>query len=511
MPNRRLSGILLHPTSLPSRFGIGDLGSGAFRFADWLQAAGQRLWQVLPLGPTGYGDSPYQLFSAFAGNPLLISPERLVEEGYLTGADLPAKQLGSAEAVAFEQVIPVKRAMLAKAYVRFAMAGEGRSEFDQFCAEQREWLDDFALFAALKQNYGVQHVWTAWPAALVRREAKAIENCLATLSHEIAAEKFYQWQFAKQWQALRAYCHERGIQFMGDLPIYVAHDSADVWSHPDLFKLDAQGCPTVIAGVPPDYFSATGQRWGNPIYNWDRARETGFAWWIERFRATLAQFDLCRLDHFRGFEAFWEIPANEPTAVNGRWLKAPGAELFRAVTKALGPLPIVAENLGVITPEVEAIRQEFGFPGMSILQFAFGTDPQSPDFKPHNFPTNRFAYTGTHDNDTAMGWWNSTGGDSTRTPAEIEAEKNHALDYLGLTGIAPQPPMNWSLIRSLLASVAHGAVMPLQDVLGLGSEARFNTPGVPGGNWRWRFREGDLTPALAAQLQHLVHLYDRGA
>jgi 4-alpha-glucanotransferase len=294
---------------------------------------------------------------------------------------------------------------------------------------------------------------------------------------------------------------------MGDLPIYVAHDSADVWARPDLFELDERGNATVIAGVPPDYFSATGQRWGNPIYRWNRLRETGFAWWIERLRSTMDQFDIFRLDHFRGFEAYWEIPASEPTAVNGQWKTAPGRELFIAARTALGDLPIVAENLGVITPEVEAIRHEFAFPGMSILQFGFGKDPQAPDFKPHNFPRDRFAYTGTHDNDTVNGWWNSMGGDSTRTAEDIRQEKAHTLDYLD---VPDDGEMNWHLMRALLGSVAAGAVMPLQDILGLGSESRFNTPGTMGGNWRWRFQERALTDALAHRLKHLVTLYDRG-
>ena len=504
----RLSGILLHPTSLPGRFGIGDLGRAAYVFADWLAAAGQTLWQVLPLGPTGYGDSPYQLFSAFAGNPLLISPERLRDDGYLTTSELEAFPQFSADQVEFGAVSEAKLGLLTRAYQKFARASSPsmRRDFEQYC-ERCPWLDDYALFIALKQQHGMEHLWMEWEPEVVARHAAALHLWRKQLAKEMEREKFWQWQFARHWQALRAYCRERNIKIMGDLPIYVAQDSADVWSSPDLFRLDERGFPITIAGVPPDYFSATGQRWGNPIYDWDRMRATGFHWWIERIRATMEQFDLFRLDHFRGFQAYWEIPANEATAVNGVWKEAPGHDLFTAARTALGELPIVAENLGVITTAVEAIRLEFGFPGMSILQFAFGVDPQAPDFKPHNFPHDRFAYTGTHDNDTVMGWWDSTGGDSTRTDEQIRQEKANALDYLGA---AEDSEMNWKMIRLLLASVAAGAVVPLQDVFGLGSRSRFNTPGKPGGNWGWRFRQEELTPALAARLKHLAMLYDRG-
>jgi 4-alpha-glucanotransferase len=504
----RLSGILLHPTALPGRFGIGDLGPSAYRFADWLASAGQTLWQVLPLGPTGYGDSPYQLFSAFAGNPLLISPERLRDEGLLSAADLAAFPMFPADHVDFGELIPAKTALLSRAFDNFERVATPsiRTWFDQFC-EARPWLHDYALFMALKQQHGIERVWTEWEPEFVIRDVGALNLWGRQLAREIERQKFWQWEIARQWQALRAWCRERNIRLMGDLPIYVAHDSADVWSSPELFELDERGHATMIAGVPPDYFSATGQRWGNPIYHWDRLRETGFAWWIGRLRATMEQFDIFRLDHFRGFEAYWEIPASEPTAVNGQWKHAPGRELFTAARTALGDLPLVAENLGVITEEVEALRREFGFPGMSILQFAFGVDPQAPDFKPHNYPRDRFAYTGTHDNDTVMGWWQSQGGDSTRTPEQITREKAHTLDYLGVTDDAE---MNWKMIRELLGSVAAGAVVPLQDVLGLGSESRFNIPGTLGGNWRWRFSDKALTPALAQRLKHLVTLYDRG-
>jgi 4-alpha-glucanotransferase len=465
----RASGVLLHPTSLPGRYGIGDLGDAAYRFADWLAAEGQRIWQVLPLGPVGYGESPYQLFSAFAGNPLLIGLDRM---------DVGEVPQFAADRVEFERVVPWKMAVLRRAF-RKGAAG-------QRAAAGPPWLDEFARFMALKAaNGGV--AWTDWNPKV---EADP---------EEIEFQKFLQLEFRRQWCALKAYCAERGIRMMGDIPIYVATDSADVWAQPELFRFDA------VAGVPPDYFSATGQLWGNPIYRWDRIAEDGYAWWIERMGAALDMFDLVRMDHFRGFEAYWEVPAGEATAVNGRWVKGPGAALFRALEKALGRLPIVAENLGVITPEVEAIREEFGFPGMAVLQFAFGKDPQAPSFQPHNYPCNLAAYTGTHDNDTVMGWWRSVGGDSTRSAEDIAAEKAKARAYLATDGSR----MNWAMIRALMASVADTVVFPMQDILGLGSEARMNTPSVASGNWRWR-----MTPAHVRELPHLcemVELYGRAS
>jgi 4-alpha-glucanotransferase len=439
----RAAGILLHPTSLPGAGGIGDLGAEAYRFADWLAAEGMRIWQVLPLGPVGYGESPYQLFSAFAGNPMLISLEEL-------GVESEPPVFGE-DRVEFERVVPWKLRMLRQAW------GGRRVESGP------EWLDTFARFMALKvANGGV--AWTEWDPKI---EADA---------EEIEFQKFLQVEFTRQWRRLKQYCAARGIRMMGDIPIYVAKDSSDVWAQPELFRFD------VVAGVPPDYFSATGQLWGNPIYRWDRMEADGFAWWIERMRASFEMFDLVRMDHFRGFEAYWEVPADEPTAVKGQWVKGPGAKLFRAVETALGRLPIVAENLGVITPEVEAIREEFGFPGMAVLQFGFGKDPQAPTFLPHNYPRNLAAYTGTHDNDTVMGWWRSEGGDSSRTSEDVEVEMARARAYLGTDG----REMNWVMIRELMKSVADTVVFPMQDVLGLGREARMNTPSVASGNWRWR-------------------------
>ncbi|MGO4879261.1 MAG: 4-alpha-glucanotransferase [Bryobacteraceae bacterium] len=494
----RSSGILLHPTSLPGRFGIGDLGPEAFRFVDFLAAAGQRIWQVLPLGPTGYGDSPYQLFSAFAGNPLLISPEQLAEEGLLTRAELAHTPEFPPDQTDFACVIPFKFGLLRTAFERFKTTWKNR-EFDS-------WLPDFALFMALKMAHGGEAIWSRWEPDIAARKPSAMEVWREGLADEIAFVEFTQYMFHRQWRSLHDYAHERGIRIMGDLPIYVAHDSADVWANPDLFQLDAAGDPLVMSGVPPDYFSATGQLWGNPIYRWDRMAHNGYRWWIDRMRWTTSIVDMVRLDHFRGLEAYWEVPAGETTARNGRWVKGPGAALFEAFQEALGELPIVAENLGVITPEVEAIRTQFGFPGMAILQFAFGKDPQAPDFKPHNYPRDRVAYTGTHDNDTTVGWWTSTGaGDSTRTAADIQEERDFTRKYLASDG----RDIHWVFIRALMASVANTVLFPLQDVLGLGSEARMNTPAVPSGNWRWRYRAEMLTPAIAERLKEMVSTYDR--
>ncbi|HVN05445.1 MAG TPA: 4-alpha-glucanotransferase [Bryobacteraceae bacterium] len=498
----RSSGILLHPTSLPARFGIGDLGPEAYRFADFLADAGQRLWQVLPLGPTGYGDSPYQLFSAFAGNPLLISLEQLADDGLLTRAELAEAPEFPADTVDFGSVIAVKMPLLRAAFERFG----GSAEFEAFRRDNAAWLADYALFMALKSAHGGEAVWSRWEPEIAARQPAALDHWRARLAREVAALEFTQYLFARQWRKLHDYAGVRGVRIMGDLPIYVAHDSADVWANPDLFQLDAAGDPAVMSGVPPDYFSATGQLWGNPIYHWDRMAVAGFRWWIDRLHAALKQVDIVRVDHFRGLEAYWEVPAGETTARNGRWVKGPGPALFQALENALGKLPIVAENLGVITPEVEAMRTQFGFPGMAILQFAFGKDPQAPDFKPHNYPRDRVAYTGTHDNDTTVGWWSSEGaGDSTRTAADVRAERAFTRQYLATDG----NEIHWAFIRALMASVANTVLFPLQDVLGLGSEARMNKPAVPSGNWRWRYRAEMLTPAIAQRLKEMVSTYDR--
>ena len=503
----RSSGILLHPTSLPGPYGIGDLGPEALRFADFLAEAGQTLWQVLPLGPTGFGDSPYQCFSALAGNPLLISPQRLEEQGWLDRSDLGDVRKFSEDHADFERVMPWKTALLQSAARRFFNGASfaDRRRFDSFCQANAGWLDDFALFMALKQ-YHDGAVWSHWDTSIRWRESAALATWREKLAEPFAVQKFQQFAFFSQWRELREYCRGRGIRLMGDLPIYVSHDSADVWGNPQHYHLDSDGNPTIVAGVPPDYFSATGQLWGNPIYRWDVLAHDGYRWWLDRFRAVLEMVDMIRLDHFRGFEAYWEVRATEPTAVHGRWVKGPGPALFDAARLALGELPLVAENLGVITPEVEAIRAEFGFPGMSILQFAFGNDAQAASFRPHNYPREVVAYTGTHDCDTTVGWWTSQGkGESTRSPEDVRCEHGIARKYLNTDG----SEINWAFIRALEASVADTVLIPLQDVLGLGSESRMNQPATLGGNWRWRYRAEMLTPEIAGRLAELARLYER--
>ena len=490
----RSSGILLHPTSFPSRFGVGDLGPEAYKFIDFLVEAGQTLWQILPLGPTGYGDSPYASYSAFAGNTLLISPERLVDDGLLDHGDLKETPVGPVD---YGYAHQLKDEILASAYQNFVQTDNTtlRSEFEAFVQQHAYWLDDYALFRALKDEHGGA-AWTEWKTSSDSREQ---------LKPQIEAHQFYQFLFFRQWSALRSYCHKRGIKVIGDFPIFVAHDSADVWIDPGQFKLDKNGKPTVVAGVPPDYFSATGQLWGNPLYNWERMQSDGFKWWIERVRALFAMVDIARVDHFRGFVACWEIPAGDTTAEQGAWVKTPGRELFNAIRHALGELPIIAEDLGVITAEVNELRDELGFPGMRVLQFGFGGDPTSVNL-PHNYVRNVVAYTATHDNDTAIGWFNSVAGEgSMRTAEQIDEQRQFCLDYLNTSG----GEINWDLIRGVWAAVADKAIAPLQDVLGLGSEARMNLPNSNEGNWCWRYEPGVLTQDRALRLRTLTRLYGR--
>jgi 4-alpha-glucanotransferase len=497
MLKQRASGLLVHPTSLPGRFGIGDLGDEARRFVDFLVESGQRFWQVLPLGPTAYGDSPYQCFSAFAGNPLLVSPEWLVGEGVLPADALDAAPAFPGDRVDYGPVIEFKAGLLARARHAFTESRGGplAAEYEAFCAEAAGWLEDYALYRAIKNDYGGA-AWVTWDEPFAKRESHAMKHARQKLSEAIETEKFAQFLFFKQWNELRAYAGVRGVRIVGDAPIFVAHDSADVWAHRDLFKLDKAGAPTVVAGVPPDYFSETGQLWGNPLYDWDRMRKQGFRWWIERIRAAFRMVDVLRLDHFRGFEACWEVPTGEETAVNGRWVKAPGTELFKALKKALGDLDIIAEDLGVITPEVEALRDGTGFPGMHVLQFGFGDTSDSAHLLHNNVP-NGVVYTGTHDNDTTAGWFASL--------PEGDPARAHCLKYLATDG----EEIHWTFIRAALGSVARTAIVPLQDVLGLGSEARMNLPASESGNWGWRFGGGDLTPELAARLRDLADLYGR--
>jgi 4-alpha-glucanotransferase len=499
--------VLLHPTSLPGPHGLGDLGPAARRFASWLADAGQSLWQVLPLAPTGYGDSPYQALSAFGGNPLLVSLEDLRDEGWLEEGDLARAPPFPAAAADYARAAPFRSALLRRAAERFAARATAaqRAELAAFREREAAWLDDLVLFLALKERHGGEP-WVAWEPALARREPRALEAARREHAAELAAHAFAQWAFDRQWTRLREEARALGVSFLGDLPIYLAHDSAEVWARPGLFQLDAAGQPTAVAGVPPDYFSETGQLWGNPLHAWDAQAQDGFRFWVERMRANLRLFDEVRLDHFRGFEGFWEVPAGAPVAAHGRWVKGPGERLFDALQASLGELPLVAENLGVITPEVEALRERYGFPGMAVLQFAFGTDPQAKSFQPHEYGRNLVVYTGTHDNDTALGWWaNPAGGGAQASPEAVEAERAHALAYLGADG----HEMNWTLVRAAYASVADTAVAPLQDLLGLGSEARMNTPGTSSGNWKWRFEERAVSPALAERAAGLAALYGR--
>jgi 4-alpha-glucanotransferase len=499
---------LLHFTSLPGGHGIGDFGPRAYEFADFLAASGQKIWQVLPVNPTGYGDSPYQCFSAFAGNPLLISLERLRDRGLLPNSDLAAAPVFPEDAIDFARCIDFKMPILRRAAETFfsASSPSDRSAFEDFCESASPWLEDYALFMACKDAHqGV--AWTSWDPHLRRRTPEALRQWSTKLAKNVRDYKFWQFEFFEQWKNLKNYCLERAIRFMGDVPIYVAHDSADVWANPHLFHLDDEGRASVVSGVPPDYFSATGQLWGNPIYRWELLAANGYKWWVDRFRAALSLCDYVRLDHFRGFEAYWEIPGSESTAINGRWVKGPGEDFLRALRNAFGELPVVAENLGVITPAVEKLRKDFGLPGMSVLQFAFGNDPQGPSFRPHNYDHDLVAYTGGHDNDTTVGWWESSGAsDSTRTSDDVRKEHDFATAYLDLKA---DSEINWVLIRGVLASVADVAMVPLQDVLGLGNSARMNLPGTVSGNWRWRYRSGALSARLSDRLRLLANLYDR--
>ncbi|MFN6563521.1 MAG: 4-alpha-glucanotransferase [Nostoc sp. ChiSLP01] len=497
MPFPRSSGILLHPTSFPSRFGIGDLGLEAYRFIDFLKESYQQYWQVLPLGPTAYGNSPYMCYSAMAGNPLLISPEKLIEEGLLVEEDFANLPAFPEEKLDYDRVVPIKIGLLKKACENFRANATPiqQREFAGFCDSKAYWLDNYALFMALKDaNEGAS--WHKWEPEFVKREPEALDRVQRRLNGEIFYYKFVQFEFFRQWSDLKSYANMRGIEIIGDIPIYVAHDSADVWAHPDIFALDEEtGEAAQMAGVPPDYFSATGQLWGNPVYNWDELQKQDFKWWVQRFEAMLDYVDIIRIDHFRGFEAYWSVPKGEETAMNGKWVEAPGEAFFEAIRHQLGKLPVLAEDLGVITPEVEALRDKFEFPGMKVLQFAFGSDPGNP-FLPFNYPQNAVVYTGTHDNDTTVGWFNTAS----------DYEKQNLLLYLGC--ISPEG-IHWDLIRLALSSVANQAIIPLQDIFGLGNEARMNFPSVAEGNWGWRYQAAALTEELSSRLKALTRLNGR--
>jgi 4-alpha-glucanotransferase len=498
----RCSGILMHPTSFPGRFGIGDLGDAAYEFVDFLVDAGQSYWQVLPLSPTGYGDSPYQGLSAFAGNPMLINPERLVEAGYLTREDPERLPYFPDDKVDFGPVIYHKTRLLHQAFVNFQVGklGRQRDAFQRFCEEQARWLDDFSLFMALKEAHDLRP-WHEWEPELVRREPEALAAARESLAAEIEEQKFRQWLFFEQWLALKNYANDQGIRMIGDIPIFMAEDSADVWSNTDLFHFDEDLRPTVVSGVPPDYFSETGQLWGHPLYRWGVMADRGYAWWIDRFRMAFTQADVVRIDHFRGFYNYWEVPAGAKTAVNGRWLYGPGRDLFHTVTDALGEVAIIAEDLGDFDTEsragVDALQQEFGYPGMKVVQFAFSTGPTDP-FLPHNYATPDWAvYTGTHDNDTVVGWYEAS---------STEDERDYARKYLGRDA----SDLAWDMIRLAWSSVANTAMTTTQDLLSLGHDARMNTPSTLGPpNWCWRLRSGALSDGIARRLLDLTAVYGR--
>ena len=502
----RASGVLLHPTSLPGAFGIGDLGGSAYDFVDFLIETKQSYWQILPLGPTGYGDSPYQCFSAFAGNPLMISPEKMIEDGLITKQDLEGKPEFVSHKVDFGSVYDWKNQLLGKAYAGFhhITSVDLRGKFETFVQENEFWLDKYALYRAIKTKEGLRP-WYEWPIELKLRDEAALQIAAEELFDEIQAEKFYQFLFFRQWFLVKKYANSKGVSVIGDIPIFVALDSADVWCNQDKFKLNKDGSAKVVAGVPPDYFSETGQLWGNPIYDWDAMRRDDFRWWIARVHSTLQMVDIVRIDHFRGFAASWEVPGGDSTAENGRWVDVPGKELFDALKMSLGELAVIAEDLGVITPDVEELRDAFGFPGMRILQFAFGGDAKNLDL-PHNYINNCVAYTGTHDNDTTLGWFNSeAGAGSTRDAVEIARERDYCLKYLASNGA----DIHWDFVRAVWASVANTAIVPMADLLGIGTEGRINLPASASGNWQWRMTKNSITDEITTRLKELTEIYGR--
>jgi 4-alpha-glucanotransferase len=495
---RRGSGILFHITSLPSKFGIGDMGPEAYRFVDLLAEARQGFWQILPLNPTDlfHGNSPYHSSSAFACNPLLISPELLVQSGYLAPGDLKSTPQFPGERVDYQSVTAYKEKLFAKAYERFKKKKEMHA-FEQFCSESSDWLDDFVLFMALRSHFG-QNAWSQWPQDIRDRRPEDILWAKEELGDRIKREMFLQYVFHQQWTSLKDYCSKKGIQIFGDMPIYVNYDSTDVWAHPDLFKLDNEKRPQAIAGVPPDYFSETGQLWGDPVYRWDVIKERGYDWWLERIRRNLTLYDLLRIDHFRGLVAYWEVPGGETTAINGKWIEAPAEEFFHAILKKFAYAPLVAEDLGIITPDVREIMHRFGFPGMKVLLFAFGDDPAKNPYAPHNVVPNSVMYTGTHDNNTARGWF-----EKEATPET----KKMFFRYLGREITADE--VHWELVRLAMMSVANTVIVPVQDLLGLGEEARMNTPSTTEDNWRWRLLPQQLDASVTSRLLEMTEIYGR--
>lgn len=498
MFDSRVSGILLHPTSFPSPFGIGDLGTEAYHFIDFLAAADQSIWQILPLGPTGYGNSPYLSYSALAGNPLLISPAKLQEQNLLAPEDLTHLPQYELDSIDYDLVIEHKLPLLAKAAQNFQKLANPTilTKFATFCKRHEYWLDDYALFMAIKEaNHNKS--WYQWDEDIAKRKPEALKYWQEKLKDSVFFHKFLQYVFFEQWQNLKQYANQKGVSIFGDIPIYVAHDSADVWSHSEIFCIDSQtGEATLMAGVPPDYFSATGQLWGNPVYNWQKLEQRNFDWWVKRIESTLELVDLVRIDHFRGFEAFWAVPQGETTAIKGSWQKAPGAKFFQILHQKLGDIPIVAEDLGVITPEVEKLRDNCGFPGMKILHFAFDSD-RGNAFLPYNYTSrNCVVYTGTHDNNTTVGWFESRDEDA----------QARIIDYLGCLC---EDGVHWALIRLALGSVANTAIFPFQDILGLGTNSKMNTPSTVEGNWEWRCRSEAFNQELSNRLRYLTYLYGR--
>lgn len=494
----RSSGILLHPTSLPGRFGIGELGIEAYKFIDFLVASSQQLWQVLPLGPTGYGNSPYASFSAVAGNPLLISLEQLQEQGWLTEEDFANLPDFPAHYVDFGRVTYSKMPLLQKAYENFQTNASAiqQKEFVSFCELKADWLDDYALFMAIREAHNGAS-WHQWDRSIATSQPDVKAEWRDRLKEQVLFHKYLQFEYFRQWTRLKQYANAEGIQIIGDIPIYVAHDSADVWAHPEIFCLDPEtGEPSMMAGVPPDYFSETGQLWGNPVYNWEKLQKESFSWWVQRFEFLLEYVDIVRIDHFLGFEAYWGVEQGETSALNGKWIKAPGEEFFAVLNDKLGKLPIMAEDLGVVTPEVEALRDRYQFPGMKILHFAFGGGPDNP-YLPFIYPRNCVVYTGTHDNNTTVGWFNQLS----------DWERGNVLRYLGSTS---HDGIHWDLIRLALSTVANQAIIPMQDILGLGGEAQMNFPGKAEGNWGWRYQSWAIDDyKIRDRLKDLTYTYGR--
>ncbi|MCB4756210.1 MAG: 4-alpha-glucanotransferase [Elusimicrobia bacterium] len=505
--SHRASGVLLHPTSLPGPHGIGDLGLEAYRFADFLYEAGQSWWQMFPLGPLGIGNSPYQTLSAFAGNPLLISLELLVEEGLLKANDIRPRPALKSNRVDYRAVRSFKAPLFRKAFIEFQRLKRHKkgSEFDSFCTRNADWLSDYTFFCALKKKHrGVS--WVEWEPEARSGKASVLARLLKSLQEDIHYCQFLQYQFFRQWTALKDYCNKKDVGLIGDIPIFIAHDSADVWANPGLFWLGPDGRPTVVAGVPPDYFSKKGQLWGNPLYRWAVLKERGYDWWIHRFKTSFERFDAVRLDHFIGFTRYWEVPAKSLTAERGRWVQGPGAGFFKKVLGALGPLELIAEDLGVVTPEVVALREQFNFPGLKVLQFAFGGGADAQCFLPHCHVRRCVVYTGTHDNDTTVGWFKGRSSKfSTRSRQQIEKERRIALAYMS----TPGREVHWDLIRLAMMSVADTLIIPTQDILGLGSEARMNRPGTVEGNWEWRMHRSALTTSVTKRLHDMTRIYCR--